>query len=175
MPGDLAERVSTAPRRQYDGSAFRHQSPRHDPLSGEGARLAGGRFNPPESFPVLYLCTTRACAVAEFRRFASRHPIGLEGFLPRVLYEYRLEFASVLDLTDAETLKHLDLDPEHLVEDDRVLTRQVGELSHQFGYQALRSPSATGVDLVLAVFTDNLRAGRLDPELAERWETAADL
>jgi RES domain-containing protein len=175
MPGDLAERVSTAPRRHYEGSAFRHQSPRHDPLSGEGGRLAGGRFNPPESFPVIYLCTTRACAVAEFRRFSTRQPIGAEGFLPRVLYEYQIAFASVLDLTDAAILAHLELEAGLLVDQDRSLTQQLGELTHQFGYQALCSPSATGVDVVLAVFTDNLRTGRIEPQVAERWETIADL
>ncbi len=117
MPRDLTERVSTAPRRPYEGSAFRQQSPRHDPLSGEGARIMGGRFNPPESFPVLYLCSTRRCAVAEFRQFAKRHPIGPEGFLPRVLYEYSVEFASVLDLTDARVLTTFELDAEHLIDD----------------------------------------------------------
>jgi RES domain-containing protein len=107
MPRDLAECISTAARRPYEGSAFRQQSPRHDPLSGDGARILGGRFNPPESFPVLYLCTTRACAVAEAIR---------------------------------------------------------------------ETPSdRTGVDAVLAVFTDNLRSGRLEPRIAERWESLADL
>jgi RES domain-containing protein len=175
MPRDPVEGVSTAPRRHYEGSAFRHQSPRHDPLSGEGARLAGGRFNPPESFPVLYLCTTRACAVAEFRRFASRHPIGAELFLPRVLYEYRVAFSSVLDLTDTAIREHLDLDVGRLIEEDRALTQRLGELAHQFGYQAVSSPSVTGVDIVLAVFTDNLRTGRLEPEFAERWDAPEDL
>jgi RES domain-containing protein len=175
MPRDLAEGVSTAQRRAYSGSAFRQQSPRHDPLSGEGARIQGGRFNPPESFAVLYLCTTRACTVAEYRRFASRHPIGPEGFLPRVLYEYAVEFASVLDLTDAPTVAKLEVETEHLIDDDRALTQELGELAHQFGYQALLSPSATGVDLVLAVFTDNLRGGRLEPRVAERWDALTDL
>ena len=26
-------------------------------MSGEGARIHGDRFNPPDKFPVLYLCT----------------------------------------------------------------------------------------------------------------------
>jgi RES domain-containing protein len=175
MPRDLAELVSTTPRRAYEGAAFRQQSPRHDPLSGDGARILGGRFNPPESFPVLYLCTTRACAVAEFRRFAGRHPIGPEAFLPRVLYEYTVALTSVLDLTDAQMLSAFEVDVAHLVEDDRALTQQLGALAHQFGYQALLSASATGVDTVLAVFTDNLRAGRLEPRIAERWENLTDL
>ena len=68
-----------------------------------------------------------------------------------------------------------ELDVEHLVDDDRTLTQQLGELAHQFGYQALLSPSATGVDAVLTVFTDNLRGGRLEPWIAERWDTLTDL
>lgn len=175
MPVDLAELVSSAPRRAYEGIAFRQQSPHHDPLSGAGARIMGGRFNPRESFAVLYLCTTRACAVAEFQRFSSRHPIGPQAFLPRALYEYRVEFTSVLDLADAETLVSFEIDVARLVEDDRTLTHQLGALAHEFGYQALLSASATGVDNVLAVFTDNLRGGRLEPRVAERWENLADL
>jgi RES domain-containing protein len=175
MPRDLAELVSTAQRHAYAGAAFRHQSPRHDPLSGEGARIIGGRFNPPESFPVLYLCTTRACSLAEFRRFASRHPIGPEALLPRVLYEYTIDLSSVLDLTDVQTIDMFELDLVQLVDDDRTLTQQLGELAHQFGYQALLSASATKVDTVLAVFTDNLRNGRVEPRIAARWETLADL
>jgi RES domain-containing protein len=73
MTLDLGERVSCAPRRAFKGDGYRQQSPRYEPLSGEGARLQGGRFNPPNSFSVLHLCTTRACAVAEFRR----SPIGI--------------------------------------------------------------------------------------------------
>lgn len=92
-----------------------------------------------------------------------------------MLYEYAVEFASVLDLTDAPTLAKLEVETEHLVDEDRALTRELGDLAHQFGYQALLSPSATGVDLVLAVFTDNLRGGRLEPRTRERWETLADL
>jgi len=175
MPRDLAELVSRAQRHAYAGTAFRQQSPRHDPLSGEGARILGGRFNPPESFPVLYLCTTRDCSVAEFQRFASRHPIGPEGFLPRVLCKYTVDLSSVLDLTDEHTLGSFELDVVKLIDDDRTLTQQLGELTHQFGYQALLSASATGVGTVLAVFTDNLRSGRLEPQIVEQWERLADL
>jgi RES domain-containing protein len=135
----------------------------------------GGRFNPPESFAVLYLCTTRACAVAEFRRFGSRHPIGAEAFLPRVLYEYTVALTSLLDLTDAQTLAAAELDVAHLVEDDRALTQQLGAMAHECGYQAVLSTSATGVDAVLAVLTDHLRGGRLEPRIAERWEHLTDL
>lgn len=52
--------VTTAPRTTLTITAYRNQSPRHDPRRGEGARIHGGRFNPPGSFPTPYLCDTRA-------------------------------------------------------------------------------------------------------------------
>jgi RES domain-containing protein len=44
-------RIATAPRVVHAVTAYCNQSPRYDPRSGEGARLNGGRFNLPGSFP----------------------------------------------------------------------------------------------------------------------------
>jgi uncharacterized protein (TIGR00369 family) len=79
-----AGRVAAAPLTPFIGQGFRHLGPRYDPLSGEGARLHGGRFNPPGSFPVLYICQSSPCAVAELKRLGERQAIGVEGLLPRV-------------------------------------------------------------------------------------------
>jgi hypothetical protein len=58
----------------YDGPAYRHLAARWNPLSGAGARSAGGRWNPPESFATLYLAVDRETAVAEFtRRVRAAH------------------------------------------------------------------------------------------------------
>ena len=38
-----------------------------------------------------------------------------------MLYEYSVEFASVLDLTDARVLTTFELDAEHLIDDDRTV------------------------------------------------------
>lgn len=56
------ELVAGARLSEFVGEAFRHLSPLHGPLSGEGARLHGGRFNRSGSFPVLYVRRTRSCA-----------------------------------------------------------------------------------------------------------------
>lgn len=172
---DLVELVSTAPRRMFVGTGFRQQSPAYDPLSGEGARIHGGRFNPANSFPVVYICSTPGCAAAELTRFATSHPIGLTGFLPRTLWRYEISLTNVLDLTETETLGHLGLEPAELVDHDRTLTHQIGEVAHQFGYQAIRNASAAGVDDVIAVFIENLRSGVLSPSEDEAWNEVADL
>lgn len=65
-------KLATAPRIALSTTAVRHLSPNYDPRSGEGARLSGGRSNPPDSFPALYLCETRPCAVTELTRLGRR-------------------------------------------------------------------------------------------------------
>ena len=171
-----SERVATAPRLPYHGEAFRHVAARwDDPLSSEGARIHGGRFNPPDSFPVLYLCTTRPCAVAELRHLGQRQVIGVAGLLPRVLYRYGVALDRILDLTSSETLDHLGITAERLVGSDLRIPRQIGEAAHTTGSQAMRAPSATGVHEVLAVFPEHLGTGHLLVELAERWDSVDDL
>ena len=145
------------------------------PLSGEGARIHGGRFNPPDSFPVLYLCTTRPCAVAELRYRGERLVIGVEGLLPRVLYRYDISLDRVLDLTSDETLDHLGVTTAQIIGTDVAIPRQIGESAQATGSQAIRAPSVTGVDQVLAVFPELLGSGRLLPELLERWKSLEDL
>ncbi len=171
-----AKHVATAPRIPYLGEAFRHMAARwEDPLSGEGARIHGGRFNPPDSFPVLYLCTTRSCSAAELRYRGERLVIGVEGLLPRVLYRYEVSLDRVLDLTSGETLEHLSVTNAQVVGTDLGISHQIGEAAHATGSQAIRAPSATGVDEVLAVFPELLGSGRLRAELVERWESMEDL
>ncbi len=145
------------------------------PLSGEGARIHGGRFNPPDSFPVLYLCTSRSCAVAELRYRGQRLVIGVQGLLPRVLYRYEVSLDRVLDLTSGETLDHLGVTTAQITATDVAIPCHIGEAAHATGAQAIRGPSATGVDEVLAVFPELLGDGQLLPELVESWESIEDL
>lgn len=166
--------LATVARSTYDGSAYRQQGPQHNPLSGEGARQFGGRYNPPGSFPVLYLCTTRACSTAELRRQGERQPIGLAGLLPRVLYRYSLAL-QVVNLMAPATAETLEIDQRDLIQSDWRLTQQIGEVAHHLGIAALLTPSATGVDQVLALFIENVGLGGLAVEQVERWDDSGQL
>jgi hypothetical protein len=53
-----------------------------DPLDGRHAALRGGRWNPPESFPVVYLCRGIGVARANVYRLLARHPYGPEDLRP---------------------------------------------------------------------------------------------
>ncbi|HEX2403089.1 MAG TPA: RES family NAD+ phosphorylase [Acidimicrobiia bacterium] len=170
------ERIATAPHVAYVGEAFRHMAARWDnPLSGEGARIRGGRFNPPDSFPVLYLCTTRPCAVAELNHLGQRQLIGVEGLLPRVLYRCEISLDHVLDLTSEAVIEFLGFTEQQVIGSDLSIPRQIGELAHATGSQAIQAPSATGVDQILAVVPDLLGSGRLLPEILEHWDSTEDL
>jgi RES domain-containing protein len=167
--------VAAAPLGAATGAAFRHVSPSFDPLSAEGARIGGGRFNPAGSFPVLYLCRTRACAVAELRRLGERQRVGLEGLLPRYLYRFEVALERVLDLSDASTRLHAGIGLDSVTGPDWTACQELGVVALALGIQAIECPSATGVDEVLAVFVQNLGAGRLEPQVAEEWRSVADL
>jgi RES domain-containing protein len=171
-----AEQIAIAPGTAYVGEGFRQMAAQwDDPLSGEGARIHGGRFNPPDSFPVLYLCTTRLCATAELHLRGDRLMIGLEGLLPRMLYRYEISLDQVLDLTSGGTLDHLGITTAQIIGADVTIPRQIGESAHATGFQAILAPSATGVDQILAVFPELLGSGRLIPQPLERWESISDL
>lgn len=168
-------RVAAATLSPFSGEGWRHLSPRHDPLSGEGARLHGGRFNPAGSFPVLYICRTRPCVVAELQRFGERQAIGVEGLLPRHLYRYDIRLDRVLDLTSAGVRGEVGLGLEVLTGPDWAACQDLGATAHALGVQAILSPSAAGVDEVLAVFVQHIGLGTVEPKLVEEWQTMADL
>ncbi|MDQ6928147.1 MAG: RES family NAD+ phosphorylase [Actinomycetota bacterium] len=136
------------------------RAPGFDPRSGEGARRFGGRFNPPKSLPVVYLCLTKRCVVTELARQAERQSIQVEDLLPRELWSVTAELTGVLDLTAAAALSAVAIDPTDLVRPDHAFTQELGEAAHERGIQAIRSPSVTGIDEILAIFPGEPRCSR---------------
>lgn len=65
------------------GPYFRVADPRwDDPLDGRHAAERGGRWNPPESFPVVYLCASLEVARANVYRKLEGQPYGPEDLRP---------------------------------------------------------------------------------------------
>jgi len=54
----------------------------HDPLDGSYAARAGGRWNSPDSFLVVYLCRSTAVARANVYRLLADQPYGPEDLEP---------------------------------------------------------------------------------------------
>ena len=84
----------TLPVQRWRGIVYRAHHPKwaYDPLSGEGARLYGGRFNA-KGTPALYTALTPETAWAE----------GQQGFAfkaqPMTLCAYRVDCGAMLDLS----------------------------------------------------------------------------
>lgn len=171
MDGFDPQQLSSAGDLHEDLTGYRNLTPGFDPRSGEGARRFGGRFNPPGSFPVLYVCSTRACSVSELRRQSARQNIEVRHMLPRELWAISISLRRVLDLTARESLRVLRLTVDDLVRNDHGLTQSLGKLAHDLGYQAIRSRSATGTGDVFAVMVDNLGGTEIRVEMIEAWTT----
>ena len=123
-----------------------------------GARIHGGRWNPPESFSTLYLALDRETTVREFYRLAERQGRDPEDFLPRRLYRYDIALAALLDLRDSATRAALQLSDRELRASDAAKCRQIGESAHHLGLEGILAPSAAGEGAILAVFFDRLHA-----------------
>jgi RES domain-containing protein len=139
------------------------------------ARIHGGRFNPPGSFPVLYLCRTRPCVVAELKRLGERQALTIEDLLPREIYEFDIALDRTLDLTDAAARLAVGVGLDVLIGPDWTVCNELGVTAHALGMQAIHSASATGTDDVLAVFVKNVGLGRLAPQLVEMWRSLSDV
>lgn len=170
---DLVERLDPLACRAVTTAAYRHIPEGRQPLSGEGARIQGGRWNPAESFPTLYLGMTEDVVVAEFQRLVRRSRLAVADFFPRELYRIDVTLELVLDLTDPATLAALGVARDDLRSDDLATCQTIGDAAHYLGIEAILAPSAAALGSVLAVYTDRLRpASVLTPHLLGQWDAS---
>src|SRR2546429_8093245 len=109
-PHDEVERLTTAVQhclvhaRQWAGDVFRFSDMVHanlrDVATGEGARKAGGRYNPKGGFSTLYFGLTPETALAEVLAERRRQNVPDSRTTPIVLAACRAELQRILDLTD---------------------------------------------------------------------------
>jgi RES domain-containing protein len=154
----LLARVDALDPISLSTQAFRHGAHDRHPLSGAGARLHGGRWNPPDSFAALYLALDRQTTVNEFYRLATRQGRAPEDFLPRRMYRYEVALSAVLDLRDPSARASVELSEAELKSNDAAMCRQIGESAHYLRLEGILAPSAAGEGTVLAVFFDRLHA-----------------
>lgn len=75
-------------------------------MSGAGARLSGGRWNPKDLFETLYLATPAGACVAELNRLATSQDVSVADLLsvPRMLHTIEVIDLPILDLSTASAL-----------------------------------------------------------------------
>jgi RES domain-containing protein len=155
---ELIEALDRLPRTQFEDVAVRHIAPGYLPLSGEGARVHGGRWNPPGSFAVLYTALDRATMLGELERAARRQGLSIGDLLPRNEVTYDVFLTRVLDLRDASNRAAVGLSEEDIADDNWSQCQEVGDAAHYVGFDAILSPSAIGSGETLAIFLDLLIA-----------------
>jgi RES domain-containing protein len=155
---DLVRRLDRLAPATWRGTVLRHHAPRYAALDGQGARINGGRWNPPESFAVVYTALDRSTIDAEFERLTRRTGMPAKAFLPRRLARIDAALTGVLDLTDPGVRRRLAVTRAQLTADDWSRTQAIGQAARFLGYEAILSPGADG-GTTLAVFVDGLGAG----------------
>ncbi len=135
---------------------YRHFAPGYGALSGEGARRLGGRWNPPDSFAVLYAASDVATVDAEFDRQLALARLRPDSVRPRDLATIKIELRRVLDLREPRIRDALDVSLAELLADDTAVSRAIGEAAQHLGYEAILAPSAaSGPGYVVAIFLTN--------------------
>lgn len=170
----LISRVSTVELRRLDLAVWRSLGLHDTPWSGEGARGLGGRFNPPNSFAVAYGSLSRDSAGAELRRLAANSPVGMQLFLPRHVYRFRIKLTKILDLCEVGTRISFGL-LDATSDDLRTQTQLIGELARSLGIEAIIAPSPTGIGNMIAIFTDQAPIPPHDVRHVELWESDAQV
>ena len=129
---------------RLQGLAYRALNPvwSRDPLSGEGARRHGGRFNP-RGTPALYTALDVMTAIREVSQIGQ--PLS-----PTTLVTYAVDMDPVFDATDAALLATQDLTAADLAANDWRQIMSAGRIPvpHALatrliaaGYAGLRAPS----------------------------------
>ena len=151
---DLVQRVDQLGQAHWSGQTHRYTAAKRDPLSGAGARLFGGRWNPKDIFATVYLAVPLNACLGEVSRTAAS-----QGTTPEVLLQadYRLHTIDVseipvLDLRSDEALTHVGLTRSDLEDPDWTACQSVGNAAWFLGHAGVLAPSATGEGNVLAAF-----------------------
>jgi RES domain-containing protein len=166
----LDELVDSVGSIRFDATVYRHIAPHRGCTSGQGARQAGGRWNPSDSFPVIYTGLTEAAVIEEFFRLCERSSLPPESFLPRTLCAIDVELQAVLDLRTPDSLSRVGLTLDQLRSYSMRECQAVGEAAHRLNFEGILAPSATGIGDVLAVFELNLRpTSRVAEKLRRPW------
>jgi RES domain-containing protein len=130
----------TPPPAPFAGRAWRGHDPRwaHDPLSGQGAAITGGRLNRPGE-PTLYLALAPETAIREVQAgFPHR-------FQPLTLCAYEVRASRIADLRNDAVMTGLGFDPGAPACDWRLDTAEGREPPSWGLADALRSAGAQGV------------------------------
>lgn len=168
---ELRERLGRAPRRRRSLRAWRAVRPAYELLSTRGARLHGGRWNPP-GLAVLYASLDPLVVRAELIRAMERQGLPESAAYPIRLGLIGLE-ADVVDLCPTGALAALEIDEPLSILTPLAGTRAVGAAASRLQLEALLVPSVTGAGRNLVIFTEQLGSQPQVLEATDLWRAAS--
>jgi RES domain-containing protein len=172
----LLRALEHAPVEPFSGFVYRiiAERWRESPLSAIGSIRAGGRFNAPNTFPVLYCADSQMTAMLEVEALFTTAAGQLRGSprSPDLVLSLRCELSHVLDLTKDGFYHELGTSRDELVSltpsrfivnarGDETATQSLGAACSSSGrISALKVPSAAYKDgYCLDVLPDSLLVG----------------
>lgn len=177
----LVDRVDALGSIPWSGECFRYTTARRDPLSGEGARRHGGRWNPPEMFPAIYLADSEQACMREVDRGAEVAGLPAETMLtvPYALHAIGVDGLDVLDLRTRQAQEFVGLEIEDLFGTDWSACQAVGHAAWFLEMAGVLAPAAGGLGLVITAFEHRAKLGQvtltstrdLTPELYRQLRT----
>ena len=137
-----------------EAELYRVAGPRHttaeDIVSGIGASLAGGRWNPVGEMKVVYLSQEPETATKEALEHFRYHRLPISSALPKVMVAVSAKIELLLDLSNPTLSGDLPVSISELVAEDwRALmsrgvesaSQAVGWAAYAAGFQGLKVPS----------------------------------
>lgn len=163
LDDELLSRVDGLGGRPWTGETYRYAAVRRDPLSGAGARLFGGRWNPKDIVATIYLATPVGTCLGELERAAASQQVDVSTMLG---VSYRLHHVAVsalpvLDLSIPAALDAVGLTTDDIADEDWSACQAVGHAAWFLGLGGVLAPSAVGRGLVLAAFESQVGPGQL--------------
>jgi RES domain-containing protein len=159
---ELRQSLEALPRRTRSLDLWRAAGTAYDLLGTRGARLHGGRWNPP-SLAVLYASLEPGSVRAERVRAAE-----LRGLPESALYPLRLGRVSlrgpVIDLSRPGAAEKLGIDAPFSILTPLKESRAVGAAAAKLAVAALLVPLVTGTGTNAVVYPEHATAG---PEVVE--------
>ncbi len=159
----LGDKFSEISPISFVGYGYRIVRQEYDPLSTEGSLKYGGRYNVKGKFGALYIGDSQSVCEAEMEQKTS----GFRAKFKHKIAKLEISFRRVIDLTNEENCKILNIKKDQLLSEDRTLPQSLSYLAYHMGYEALITPSATGRGENIIVFPDNIKKGSSIKKVSE--------
>jgi RES domain-containing protein len=151
----LLDALEALPAEPFDGSVWRTTFASRDPLAGN---FAGGRWDPPGEFEVLYTSLEPDGSLAEAYHHLSRAPVFSSANVR--LTRIRVELERVLNLTVQKTLLSLGIEDALASQLEYSKSQPIGAAAHFLDFQGILVPSARWPCQNLVLFLDRLDLNR---------------